>query len=487
MATSARTKAVTIITAILAITALSATPPALEFEGGYHPAITTEGLASFLRTAVRRSINEQHAWMDDKFPFARAAHDEKHFDDCEFDGAAKFIREQYRVARTVLTVPALRWTTSTMFGRILHTVQDFYSHSNWVELGFPLTTDNPATAAVEVAQSDLVDLSGAQSSLARRWFAPSGGAAVRGDILLGGDDWTGLPAGSSIERNGGGRFIPTLRDAQGRTLGRLLVTGRGKAENECDVTTPKGPNYSGIKHEDLNKDCPNCGAGDVNVDERKRKHAKARALATLQTGYEWCRLVREAGLVDQDGLLLALWVRAGGTPHPPGTPCSQAGAGPTRVVVTIESIRILDAGDGEGKAGEIQLAAALYDNPLDFRRSVHVTNRDGRMGLRAGDLVPSNQLPGPLRLCVPAGRGATFTLHAWDNDDPLGDHYAFEFDNEGNHDDVLVGFQRRFGGQLPAGIQRVRSADLEVRFRVSRTAGAPHADIFCPQEALDTR
>jgi hypothetical protein len=330
----------------------------------------------------------------------------------------------------------------------------------------------------------LVDLSGAQSSLAQRWFALPGGRVVRGDILLGADGWT-LPAGWSIKRHGvglRGRFVPTLVDAQGRTRGRLLVTGEGTGDTECAVYNTQGQIvYTGFEHPNLNKDGPSSGASDVPLEMREVKHAKARALATLQTGYEWCRLVREAGLVDRDGLLLALWVRPGGSPHPPRTPCGQAEPGPTPVVVTIVSIRILNSGDGDGP-GEIQLAAALYDDPLNFRRSVHVTNRRGRMTLRAGDFVPANQLPAPLSLCVPQGRGATFALHAWDNEDPPDNEYALDFDNYGDDDDVLIGFQKRFGRELPTVEQFERGKDLEVRFRVGRTA-AGQESVLCPPEA----
>jgi hypothetical protein len=433
---------------------------------------------------VRRNINHQHAWMDDEWS-TRGAHDEKHFDDCEFNGAAQFIRDQYRAAQNGLTA-GRPWTTTFRFGNILHTVQDFYSHSNWIELGFPLT-DNRATVAVEVSQSDLVDLSGAQSTLAQHWYAPGGGEVVRGDILLLADDWAPIPTGWSIQRNGAGRFVPTLVDAQGRTRGRLLQTGMGAGDNECSVWIA-GQRYpqahTGVQHEKLNKDSPNNPDSDVPPAEQLNYHAKARALATLQTGYEWCRLVREAGLVDRDGLLLALWVRDGGNPHPSGTPCGPAGPGPTRVVVTIESIRILNAHDDGDDPGEIQLAAVLYDDPLNFHRSVHVTNRQGRMLLRTGEFIPANQLPAPLSLCVSQGRGASFTLHAWDNDDALNDEYGLDFDNYGDDDQVLFGFQAEFGEQLPIGVQVARSADLEVRYRVSRTVGGVHQGISCRPEVV---
>jgi hypothetical protein len=82
-----------------------------------------------------------------------------------------------------------------------------------------------------------------------------------------------------------------------------------------------------------------------------------------------------------------------------------------------------------------------------------------------------------------ARAGCHFALHAWDNDDPLSDRYGLDFDNDGDDDEVLFGFQRTFEGQLPTGLQVARSADLEVRFRVSRTAGGLTPDVFCPPEA----
>jgi hypothetical protein len=147
MDTGARARAVTIVAATLMVTLLAAARSMHAFGGDYHREITRQGLRSgpndysFLRTAVRRSINHQHRWMDDGFPSGRGGDDEKHFDDCEFNGAADFIKGSYRVAQNGLT-DVKPWVTTAMFGNILHVVQDFYSHSNWVELGFPLRSQN---------------------------------------------------------------------------------------------------------------------------------------------------------------------------------------------------------------------------------------------------------------------------------------------------------------------------------------------------------
>jgi hypothetical protein len=129
----------------------------------------------------------------------------------------------------------------------------------------------------------------------------------------------------------------------------------------------------------------------------------------------------------------------------------------------------------------IQLAATLYDDPWSFRRSVHGLSRGGKVALEDGARMPADRLPRPLTLCVQSGRGATFALHGWDNDDASGDLFANDFDDKGDDDELLVGFQRRFGAQLPTGVQLARAEDLEVRYRVTR-GGA--RQVACPSELV---
>ena len=110
-------------------------------------------------------------------------------------------------------------------------------------------------------------------------------------------------------------------DPDGVVHGRLLVSGMSPSDGECEIPAkppPGGPfgtiAYTGVSHKNLNKDSEPPRT-DPDWRWKHFKHQKARALATLQTGYEWCRLVREARLADRDGLLLALWVRKGADPH----------------------------------------------------------------------------------------------------------------------------------------------------------------------------
>jgi hypothetical protein len=167
--------------------------------------------------------------------------------------------------------------------------------------------------------------------------------------------------------------------------------------------------FNGFTHGELNKDGPDGPKGAV-------LHWRARDLATLQNSYEWCRLVRAAGLSNRDGLLLTTWVRAPLDPRPDGTPCAKPGrAGADPVVVSILRVKVRHNGD-DG-AGEVQLSAAVYDSPNPLRRFVQSESRGGVVTLDDGDSMPAHRLPRPLALCVPRGTGATFALYGWDNDD----------------------------------------------------------------------
>jgi hypothetical protein len=122
--------------------------------------------------------------MDDKWSIpSRVMQDQRHFDDCEFDGSIDFIRDRY-VNFDAWLAAAQPWYATDMFGRILHPAMDFYSHANWVEMLLPPEDDH------EPGLADLVDFSGAQDSLSQQWKAPPNGGNVRDDIRLANDDWT---------------------------------------------------------------------------------------------------------------------------------------------------------------------------------------------------------------------------------------------------------------------------------------------------------
>lgn len=253
--------------AVLAAAAVGGFSVAQDAGGfGGHKQITVDAFddpthpGQFLRTGVLEAINKQHAFMDrglDAPSFStNGSQDFRHFDDCEFDGSAAYMNRRYDEIRERLS-DLDPFYAALNFGRALHPAQDIYAHSNWVEIGFPLT-DDPATPHVVegggVTQADLIDLSGAQMSLAQRWFAPAGGGLVRRaaplrspygawDILLGADDWT-FPGDWEIEDQEDHYASYGLHPSSSVTLISvsspsylLLRHGRGVRE----VTTPRHP------------------------------------------------------------------------------------------------------------------------------------------------------------------------------------------------------------------------------------------------------
>lgn len=444
--------------------------PATAFGG--HDRITRDGLspagtpgsATFLNVTAEEDINNEHGWMDEGWPSGRKGLDELHFDDCEFDKSISRINGPWGPFATtggyVGAVNALKannvFRVGDDFGKILHAAQDLYSHSNWVELGHPGDKDNTNV-------NDLVPFS---QSLTRdsSWKTPSGGSFVAPDIVLANDDWTPGP-GYTVKREQAGPFQSVLYGPDGVRIGRLLETGKGTGDDECDIAWT---GYTGFTHDDI-KFGGQTVINGLNKDDPGEGHGKARKLAVLQTGYEWCRLVGKAGTVDRDGLLLTMMVRPSGNPHPAKTPCAPVvlSGSAHRVTVTVESVRILRDGEDSGN-GEIQLSAALYDDPKFFHRSVHRENLGGRMSLNAGDFVPSSQLPSPMTMCVRPSSLVNWAMNGWDNDDSSSDRYARLYDDWGDDDDeLLIGGQTQFSSEV-SGTQTLNWRDLSVRIRISQ-------------------
>ena len=105
----------------------------LPFTGVVHESVTDEAAAPFLASG-RLSLadvsaikagnlsQDQGAFFDDP---------KRHVDDCTFAAAALYLPTEW--ATVLVTAPFDRAATLTAFGRIAHTVQDFHSHSNWIE------------------------------------------------------------------------------------------------------------------------------------------------------------------------------------------------------------------------------------------------------------------------------------------------------------------------------------------------------------------
>lgn len=111
----------------------------------YHIEMTREALSEYfseraLQTIVNANINQDRLW-------GQFGHDEFHFDNNAIEKGNRYINEQrgYILATFMGTgvSTAAAWAA---FGRLLHSAQDFYAHSNYVTLWLEAQNGAPHTA-----------------------------------------------------------------------------------------------------------------------------------------------------------------------------------------------------------------------------------------------------------------------------------------------------------------------------------------------------
>ncbi len=324
-----------------------------------------------------------------------------HFDSCNFDGATERINERYDAVVSNLSPdndgPADVFEGATVWSYILHAAQDFYSHSNWVEL-----IEIGARPSGELIDTGL----GPWVQIGSNWFR------VRDNVLASQED---VPSGWIRGYSYGDPFIAHVAH-DGRTDYVLLSGDTWNAGQEC-------PNNMEIHHDDVHKD---------NI-ERGQEHFEAAELAEAQTRHEWCRLLHLmydrkgiAGASVPMGLMTNLSHPGQSARHPDDTPCAEAVPGPIEVTVSVNNIGVLNDHDDDSP-GEMHFAFTLYTT--DFKRSV--ATPAGPTTLNSGDIVPASVLPSPLTVCMLAGETLVATVQGWDDD--------YDILRLNEDDDILVG------------------------------------------------
>lgn len=81
-----------------------------------------------LRRVIRANLRQDLHQATSKF----------HFDNCAFAEGIEYINEQFELA--LFLCRSDEGAALEAFGRIIHALQDFYSHSNWIELFWPIIT-----------------------------------------------------------------------------------------------------------------------------------------------------------------------------------------------------------------------------------------------------------------------------------------------------------------------------------------------------------
>ncbi len=241
--------------------------PVNAFMPEVHSDINDKSL-SFLKPDILSKINSGDEGADKIEEFG---HREYHSIGCDFQGTTENINSLYG---QVVSSIDYKDTMAKTFGMLLHPVQDFYAHSNWIELG----------------RNDLIE-----SSIDSKWPVLKPFQEYKGVIIVQiGDERKGehydIPDGYTLDRHDKVVHVST---SDGAYPGLISATST-EYNNNCPHEDMS------LAHHEINKD-----------SESREGYDEARVLAEAQTINEWCRL---QNLVEQshgqDGvqLLINSWV-----------------------------------------------------------------------------------------------------------------------------------------------------------------------------------
>jgi hypothetical protein len=122
----------------------------------YHVEILQQALAGLFSQAALAKITEANLNQDRLS--AQFGHDEYHFDNNAFEKSYAYIEEQRALVTSSLQREdaASAWSA---FGRLTHTVQDFYAHTNYIDLWLSLHTNGqrPASSRVDPVESQIIN------------------------------------------------------------------------------------------------------------------------------------------------------------------------------------------------------------------------------------------------------------------------------------------------------------------------------------------
>ncbi|AUX47750.1 hypothetical protein SOCE26_092740 [Sorangium cellulosum] len=240
-----------------------------------HEEITSTAL-SFLKPAVLTALKTGNVSTDALLALSNAAH----FDDCNFSGGAAFVAakqaEAVRALGPSVLLPDGDAAAMLAFGHSLHALQDFYSHTNWVELGGDVLVDQSLTAFPALTPYSVIPSTG---------FIVVQGAK---------------PRQTAVARDADAPYpeyaVVTVRKRRTTAYGLVSGTVDYEPGNYC-------PAPVAMTHEELNKD-------KTTVSGRTEQHLAAKSLAIRQTRHEWCRLNQLAhdAWGDAGTERLAAWV-----------------------------------------------------------------------------------------------------------------------------------------------------------------------------------
>ena len=121
----------------------------------YHKSITRKALAERFDPRALRAILVANLKQDDLLT-GQIGHDEYHYDNNAIAESDRYLEKQRRLTLSALQNddPPTAWAA---FGRLIHTAQDFYAHSNYVDLWLARFDGNGRTPPPPPEIAPLVD------------------------------------------------------------------------------------------------------------------------------------------------------------------------------------------------------------------------------------------------------------------------------------------------------------------------------------------
>ena len=404
-----------------------------------HALITSVALP-FIRPDIMDDITDE-ADLED---IGNANDPDHHFDDCHFVGSRQKINANLADARIDAHPKAFdSGDLADKWGQMIHTAEDFYSHSNWVDSG----------------QNTLID---AGLSF---WAALTPYSIHDGVMIVEGENEHPLGPDSSLSLDSNYKTVTV-------STGSNPPGGLPKNTNFPGIISGTWPSNSSdhcpdnvtLSHGDLNKDTDDANGGVM--------FGAAVDLAVWQARHEWCRLLNISNAkygIAGPAALLGLWVSPYGNPHPAGTPCTPEVPGPIEVAASVTKIKVLNDQDPNA-SGELNFVSLIFTG--NFRQSARseVAN-----SLSIGDQAvipsvdfPKSQLPKPVRLCVKSTDTVAVSLQAWDDDDGPDGEFNNSYVGAPDADDPLDGVTLSLTGPNFSPVTKtVPSADLEVTFTIT--------------------
>jgi hypothetical protein len=410
---------------------------ALAFKTGIHEELTIQALP-FIRPLIMEDINDEHHDLDWNYSITSSFH----FDDCNFSGSAAKINAKLKDARLQADPKAFdSGDLADQWGQALHPIEDFYSHSNWVETG----------------QTTLLDSGLGLWNALKPYSMHDGVLLIEGEEAhpLGPDSFLDPTPGYTVQVFTGSTPPPgVLKNVY--IPGIISGTWWGNTYDQC-------PDNVEISHGDLNKDTP-----DILL------HDTARDLATWQARHEWCRLLNISNAkynLAGPAALLGLWVSPNGIPHPVGTPCEPETPGPLEVAASVTKIQVLNDQDPSA-SGELNFVSLIFTG--NFRQSAR-SEVANSLSIEDPAVIPSadfpaSELPKPVRLCVKSTDTVAVSLQGWDDDGDT-DKVFENPTNVDEGDEPLDGVTLSLTGpSFGAGTKTVSSDDLKVTFNITVNA-----------------